>query len=314
MLPAEKFRLEKAIPWTEIEFKFIQDGKLKYTFNKNQSLAERFAQAMELGDKSQFFSEIKIEEKSHGFSFCAVLASPEMRKNDKKNIYIFVNGRRIWEYSLVQAIEYGSQGYFPNGTFPQAALFLQIEPHLVDFNIHPAKREAKFRDIGTIHHSVSTAVRDFYRQSSIANMLNQLNGEESERENEKFEEISFNFGEENCKNENNFAPQTNFLENEDLDKLEKIPGVGKKTASKMILALKGKLKLKEENSIIINNSKVNEYQDVINSLVNMGYDKKLTETKVMQIVQRVSSDNDYNQKSQSQKEEIIFRKAIVELA
>ncbi len=217
--------LEKAIPWTEIEFKFVQDGKLKYNFAKNQSRPERFAQAMEAGDQSQFFSEIYIEEKSQGFSFYAVLGAPELRKTDKKNIYIFVNGRRIWEYSLVQAIEYGAQGYFPNGTFPQAALFLQIDPHLVDFNIHPAKREAKFRDIGPIHHSVSTAVRNFYRQSTIAGMVSQLNGSE---ENENFsqspkaEEAVFDFGkEEKIENFEN-APafgghNSNFSYDSDLD-------------------------------------------------------------------------------------------------
>ncbi len=214
--------LEKAMPWTEIEFKFVQDGKLKYNFTKNQSRPERFAQAMEAGDQSQFFSEIYMEEKSQGFSFYAVLGAPELRKSDKKNIYIFVNGRRIWEYSLVQAIEYGAQGYFPNGTFPQAALFLQIDPHLVDFNIHPAKREAKFRDIGPIHHSVSTAVRNFYRQSTIAGMVSQLNdGEEKENFNaaEKAEETSFDFGEEaNVNNAPVFSSHnSNFSYDNDLD-------------------------------------------------------------------------------------------------
>ena len=55
---------------------------------------------------------------------------------------VFVNGRRIMEFGLLQAMEYGAEGHFPNGTHPFGCLFVSIDPALVDFNIHPAKKEA----------------------------------------------------------------------------------------------------------------------------------------------------------------------------
>lgn len=103
------------------------------------------------------------------------------------------------------------------------------------------------------------------------------------------------------------------LDKGDLEMLEKIPGVGKKTASKMILALKGKLKLSEQNSTIIKLSKNSLFVDVINSLVAMGYDKKSVEQKIAQLIEVLSQEKEFSSKSQKEQEDMIFRRAIVEL-
>lgn len=156
--------VEKSLPNTGISFRFIQDGEIRLDLPKGQSLPERFVKAMELREDTRLFNLIENSsgEKNPDWSFKIVIGEPGVYRNNKKNIYIFVNGRRIQEYSLAQAIEYGSQGYFPNGTFPVAAAFITINPSLVDFNIHPAKKEARFKDISSLHHGISTAVKKFF--------------------------------------------------------------------------------------------------------------------------------------------------------
>jgi Holliday junction DNA helicase RuvA len=106
---------------------------------------------------------------------------------------------------------------------------------------------------------------------------------------------------------------TEVLENGDLEMLEKIPGVGKKTAGKMLLALKGKLSL-SSTVRVVDLGKNAEFSDVIDSLSSMGYDKKLVEQKVLQLVEVLKGDKDFASKSQKEKEDILFRRAIVELA
>jgi Holliday junction DNA helicase RuvA len=103
------------------------------------------------------------------------------------------------------------------------------------------------------------------------------------------------------------------LEKGDIEMLEKIPGVGKKTAGKMMLALKGKLTI-SENTKVVRVAVSSPYSDVITSLVSMGYDKKVVEQKVSDLVTVLSSDSGFEGKSQKEKEDIIFRRAIVELA
>lgn len=165
--------VEKTLPRTDISFRLVVDGKQRLDLPKGQSLAQRFTEALGLKESSELFYEIHSSPESQGLSqqdwkFSIIIGEPSVARNDKKLIYIYVNGRKIIEYSLMQAIDYGATGYFPNGTHPVAALFLEVNPALVDFNIHPAKREARFKDIAPIHRSVSQAVRQFFRNYSVS--------------------------------------------------------------------------------------------------------------------------------------------------
>jgi len=168
--------IEKSIPRTDISFRLTIDGKQRIDLPKNQSLAERFTSALELSEKPNLFYEvkgespIKNEKNKPQWNFTLLIGEPAVFRNDKKLLFIYVNGRRISEYSLIQAIEYGATGFFPNGTHPIAALFLEIDSSLVDFNIHPAKKEARFKDIGVIHHAISTTTRNFFKNYTISNL------------------------------------------------------------------------------------------------------------------------------------------------
>ncbi|MCQ2592647.1 MAG: Holliday junction branch migration protein RuvA [Treponema sp.] len=104
------------------------------------------------------------------------------------------------------------------------------------------------------------------------------------------------------------------LENGDLEMLEKIPGVGKKTAGKMILTLKGKLKLSETETTVVRVAQAAPYSDLVASLVSMGFDKKLVEQKVAQLAEGLCNDKDFSAKSQKDREDILFRRALMELS
>jgi DNA mismatch repair protein MutL len=103
----------------------------------------------------------EIRASGQGFEVYAVIGGPELSRNDRRQQYVFANRRRIYDYGLLQALEYGLQGWFPNGTHPVGAVHIHIEPRLADFNIHPAKREVRFGDPGAIHRTLSGALRNF---------------------------------------------------------------------------------------------------------------------------------------------------------
>lgn len=102
------------------------------------------------------------------------------------------------------------------------------------------------------------------------------------------------------------------LDSGNLATLEKIPGLGKKTAAKMLLALKGKLTLDETETVTKSTKKLGEFEDVISGLVTMGYDRKKVESVISKVAEE--SKGKLESLSQKEKEDILFRKALMELA
>jgi len=157
--------IEKALAFPEIAFRFNQDGRPKIFLPAAASKKERFAAALLDAKEGGFLHEIHVT--GGGFSADVVIGGPELFRADRRMMYIFANGRRIQDYSLITAMEYGAQGWFPNGVHPLGAVYVDIDPALADFNIHPAKREARFRDPGAIHHAVTSGLRDFCRRLNL---------------------------------------------------------------------------------------------------------------------------------------------------
>ncbi len=106
------------------------------------------------------------------------------------------------------------------------------------------------------------------------------------------------------------------LNKEDMARLEKISGIGKKTAQKMMLALKGKLSLDDadtEKSSATRTKAQSAWEDVIVALTNMGYEKRTCEEVVNKLVLELKNDEDFCSRNSAQQEEILFRRAIIDL-
>ena len=156
---------EKAMAFPDIAFRFTQDGALKTFLPPADTLRERFIQIYLEEREAAFLHEVAAN--GNGFSASIIAGGPELKRRDRRLQFVFANSRRIQDFALLQALEYGLEGWFPNGTHPLGAVFVNIDPALADFNIHPAKREVRFADPGAIHHAVSSALKDFSRRYSL---------------------------------------------------------------------------------------------------------------------------------------------------
>ena len=97
----------------------------------------------------------------------------------------------------------------------------------------------------------------------------------------------------------------------DVASLSKVSGVGKK-AGKMILSLKGKLSLEQSETIVKKSN--SPFEAVILSLADMGYDRRDAEAVIDKLVKDFFNDETFSAMLPTQKEDFLFRRAIVELA
>ncbi len=148
---------EKALAFPEVGFRLIIDGKLRLQVEP-QTLGERLGQLWGTPwDDTANLREFQGGDSEAQWSVWALL--PPAHRSDRKGIHIWANHRPLQEFAFVQAVSYAYEGWLPGGAFPYAAVFLQVAPRLVDFNIHPAKREARFRGADSLHRALVQTVR-----------------------------------------------------------------------------------------------------------------------------------------------------------
>ncbi len=135
--------LKMAIAAHGTSFSFDVDGKRQITLQGTDDPGVRITQIFgkNILDNLYFDSLQDLKVRISGY-----LSKPGFVKGSKNMQFFFVNGRsveyRFFSYHLQRAYE----AIIPRGKYPAAIVFLEIEPELIDVNIHPAKREIKLFD------------------------------------------------------------------------------------------------------------------------------------------------------------------------
>jgi DNA mismatch repair protein MutL len=88
-----------------------------------------------------------------------IVSQPRLSRGSRDWIVLAVNARPIASRTLLYALEECYQGRLERGRHPVAVLDIGIDPELVDVNVHPAKREVRFRDENAVFAAVQRAVR-----------------------------------------------------------------------------------------------------------------------------------------------------------
>jgi len=84
---------------------------------------------------------------------------PAAARSDRAEQYVFINGRVAQSPGVAYALNEAYRGLLPSGKYAPLFLFIEIDPEKVDVNVHPAKREVRFRQPGPVRDAVIAAVR-----------------------------------------------------------------------------------------------------------------------------------------------------------
>jgi len=113
--------------------------------------AKRFSEVL----GAEFSAEsISVQEEAAGLKLWGAIAKPTFSRNSRDTQYVYVNGRFVRDKLLSHAIRQAYQDVLHHDRHPAFVLFLELDPNLVDVNVHPRKTEVRFRDGQAIHRFI----------------------------------------------------------------------------------------------------------------------------------------------------------------
>jgi DNA mismatch repair protein MutL len=158
----------EAIAHYALRFSLHTDGSELILAPAAVSLRERI---MQIYGKEFVDGLLEVTAREGGCSLHLFLSSPSMVRSSRTNQYIFVNRRPVKDSTVSQAIYRAYEGMLSAHQHPVFFAFLTLDPEQVDCNVHPTKREVRFRDKSRIFRMVSDAARGVLLHSSIAQPL-----------------------------------------------------------------------------------------------------------------------------------------------
>jgi len=124
--------------------------------DEEQARVDRIADV--LGDAFRA-NGISFDRERGGVRLAGLAGHPTWHRANSRHLYLFVNGRPVKDRSLVGAVKAGYGDVLSRDRWPSCALFLTLDPHEVDVNVHPAKAEVRFRDAGLVRGLIVSGLR-----------------------------------------------------------------------------------------------------------------------------------------------------------
>ena len=153
----------------QVSFSLFDDKKKKISLNGRQgdlfdSRLKRISDVLgrDFGDNSLLIDANRNDLKISGF-----VSLPTYSKANTLSQYLFVNNRPVRDKLLLGALKAAYQGVLELGRYPVCALFFDVNPELVDVNVHPTKAEVRFYDGNAVRGLLISAVRNALMRGSM---------------------------------------------------------------------------------------------------------------------------------------------------
>ncbi len=135
-------------------FTLQHNGRVQWHL-KAQSLDERIL-ALQADDFA--LTSVLVNEQTSDLRLHGRAGSPSAARASRDAQYFYVNGRFVRDKLLAHAVRQAYQDVLHHDRHPAFVLFLELDPALVDVNVHPAKTEVRFRDSRAVHQYVFHAL------------------------------------------------------------------------------------------------------------------------------------------------------------
>jgi DNA mismatch repair protein MutL len=144
-----------ALTYPRVHWKFSVEGREDTDLPEARDLRERWEVLYGRGSED---GSAEFEHEAGGVHVSGVLGAPEQARASRDYQTFAVNGRVVASATLAAALRQGYGNLLPGDRYPLALVLIEIDPAQVDANVHPTKREVRFRDEARVFQVLRRAV------------------------------------------------------------------------------------------------------------------------------------------------------------
>ncbi len=154
-----------ALSHPEISFRFIVDGKNKLHTSGNSNFRDIIYNVY---GKDIEKNLLRVNASIEGISMEGYIARPVVVRGSRIFENYYINKRYIKNFMITKAIEDAYKGFHMPRNFPFTALLFEVDPSLIDVNVHPTKMELRFTTQNQVYDFVYSALRDVLENQEMA--------------------------------------------------------------------------------------------------------------------------------------------------
>lgn len=196
-----------ALSRNDISITLIRDGKTLISSKKNENLKNHIHSILGSDIARNLIEILHVEKdyKIHGF-----ISNNMLYRSTRKSEYIYINGRYVKNLEISKSIEKNYKSLIPLNKFPVFILYVEIDPELVDVNIHPKKHEVKLSNENRLIEILENLVKEkLFKNTKIF----KIEMKENEEEKTIFEKFKDDFSFEiNSSSDKNSDVEESFIE------------------------------------------------------------------------------------------------------
>ncbi|MBD8007561.1 DNA mismatch repair endonuclease MutL [Bacillus norwichensis] len=153
-----------ALAHPDVSIRLSHDGRILLHTNGNGDIRQVLAA---IYGKNVARDMIHIHAQSLDFSVSGFISRPEMTRASRNYLSTMINGRFIKNYSLVKAVLEGYHTLLPISRFPIALISIELDPILVDVNVHPAKLEVRLSKEQELKEFITETIKQAFKKEQL---------------------------------------------------------------------------------------------------------------------------------------------------
>lgn len=141
----------QALSRFDVSFELGHNGKAVHMLRPAPTLRDKEQRIAALCGRPFMENAVEIDVEASGLKLWGWVALPTFSRSQADLQYFYVNGRVIRDRLVTHAVKQAYRDVLYHGRHPAFVLYLELDPALVDVNVHPTKHEVRFRDGRLVH-------------------------------------------------------------------------------------------------------------------------------------------------------------------